>query len=392
MAAGENGGMAKQAPRHAQSSRTNQRRGTSKRKITTRARTDSPLALRSWVNKLSEEEMSSELIRRIAALERGGTPFSLNLSALLHSMLQQVTSIFGQPGGDLDFPGGFDRTLARMIGANLVVAYFDQHEYQAGMFLPRITTIGAPWNIPPDAIHVLDLSVNRIEEALSPARADTPQKGVSANPSDGSWGPFELFQIQVESALAGIRQLGPAAVFDKWILLTLFICLTHARYSASDEEAKHAAFDANRLLDQFRPDLPQRMKRVPERLSDLQKRFQELHDGAVELRNTLDALGPTGPVLSRARDRFGGRVDRRDLTRWQRMTPDAIAREILALECKLTPKAVLDKLRLAKQAKSIDEAWGDFQIHLTTLPNEIRHRILLFPSEPIAEPQARAKT
>jgi hypothetical protein len=306
-------------------------------------------------------------------------------------MLQRVATIFGQPEGNLNFPSGIERTLARMIGANLVVTYFDEHEYKAGVFLPRIATIGAPWDAPPDAIHVLDLSVNRIEEALSLARADTPAEGVPATPSASSWTPSELFQIQVESALAAIRQLGPAAVFDRWILLTLFICLTHARYSASDEEAKHGAFDANRLLDTFRPDLSQRMKRVPERLSDLQKRFQDLHDGAVELRNTLGAIGPTGPVLSRARDRFGGRVDRRDLTRWQRMTPDAVALEILALECKLTPKALLDKLRLAKQAKSIEEAWKDFQIHLATLPDETRHRILLFPSEPIPEPQAPAK-
>ena len=306
-------------------------------------------------------------------------------------MLQGVATLFGQSGDSLDFPCGIERTLARMIGANLVVTHFAEHEYKASMFLPRIATIGAPWDVPPDAIHILDLSLKSIEEALSVARADTPEKSVPATSSYCSWTPSELFQIQVESALAAIRQLGPSAVFDRWILLTLFICLTHARYSASDEEAKRAAFDANRLLDTFRPDLSQRMKRVPERLSDLQRRFQDLHDEAVELRKTLDAIGPTGPVLSRARDRFGPRVDRRDLSRWQRMTPDAVALEILALECKLTSKAVLDKLRLAKQAKSIEEAWEDFQIHLATLPTETRHRILLFPSEPIPEPQDPAK-
>jgi hypothetical protein len=231
---------------------------------------------------------------------------------------------------------GVARSFARLIGANLVATYWHEHEYEAGAFLPRIVTIGAPWNTPPDAVHILDLSQKAVHKALS--RLSGHDKKRVAASLGSSLTPSDLFQIQVETALATIRQMGPAAVFDQWVLITLFICLMHARFGPKKDVARRAARDALRLLDAFRPDLSQRMTRVPEQLSELQTRLENLQNEAVKLRRTLDTIGPTDSVLSRARDRFrDGRLNRRDLARWQRMTPNAIAFEILAYPSSRSP-------------------------------------------------------
>lgn len=373
--------MAKRGTWHLQRKKAGQHGEVRKRKTPSRTRTYPPLHVRLWVaDEPTAEKTCVELTRRINALESAGEPFARDLLALVQSMLQEVATMFGQLDARLDLPHGATRSLARLIGANLVATYWQEHAYKPGIFLPLIVTIGAPWDTPPDAIHILDLSRDAVRQALSGLSSLGKRKTAASLRSART--PGDLFQIQVETALATIRQMGPAAVLDRWVLVTLFICLTHAKFNVSKAGAKRAAEDALRLLDAFRPDLSARMTRIPERLADLQTRFGHLHAGAATLLKALGTFGPTNPTLAKARDLFGGWVDRPDLNRWQRMTSYAIALEIIGRERGLTRKALRDQLWLADKAKDIEVAWREVQAHLLTRPEQTRHRIALFPSEP----------
>ena len=262
----------------------------------------------------------------------------------------------------------------------MVAAYWHEHEYKPGVFLPKIVTVGAPWDIPPDTVHILDLSEEIVQQALSKLTSHAKKKAAVALQS--SLTPDELFQIQVETALATIRQMGPAAVFDQWMLITLFVCLSHAKFNPSKAGARRAAEDARRLLDALRPDLSARMTRLPEQLSDLKARTVDLHDRAVTLLKALRTFGLTNAILAKARDIFGGWVDRPDLKRWERMTPHAIALDILSGKSGLTRKALRDQLRLADNAKTIEEVWSGVKTYLLRQNEQVRERIAHFPSEP----------
>src|SRR5262249_22228423 len=159
---------------------------------------------------------------------------------------------------------------------------------------------------------ILDLAPKDVRQALSRLRSDHKRK--AALSPDSSRTPAELFQLQVETALATIHQLGPLAALDRWVLITLFICLTHAKFNSSKAGARRAAKDARRLLDALRPDLSARMTRIPERLSELQTRVEDLHATANELLQALSTVGQTNPViLAKARNLFGGWVEMSDL-------------------------------------------------------------------------------
>jgi hypothetical protein len=371
------------------------RRGTRARRLppkpTSRVRTASPVDVRYWITKLpAEEDILTDLVRRIEILEQAAKPLARQLLAVIPSMLLNAATALGHTGKIPALPNASERALARVLGANLVATYWHEYEFEPGIVLPRIVTLGAPWLAPPDTIHVLDLPAAKIQFALSLLRVDEARKPLTVALSGSRWTAPDLFQMQVTTALATGRELGPATVFDPWFLVTLFLSLMHARYNPSKEGARVAARDANHLLDTLRPDLSRRMTRVPHQLSDTLTRFEDLHQKALEICNALAASGPTRPLLSRARDSFGGRIDTRDLTRWKRMSPHAIASEILAAETHLRPKVVRDQLRLAAKAKEIEESWDAFQAHLLTLSEEMRNRIAFFPAEPPATPPTPA--
>jgi len=359
-------------------------------KPASRVRTALPLDVRYWITEPPVEEIHTELTRRIEILEQAGEPLARPLLDLILSLIRNVATAFGHPGNIPELPDVAERALARILGANLVARYWQEHTFEPGLFLPTIVTLGAPWGAPPDTIHVLDLPVPRIQLAICAVGGEEAKKALTGSSSDSRWTASDLFQIQVATAHATSRELGPAAVFDQWFLITLFLCLMHARYNPSKKGARLAARDANDLLDALRPDLSRRMTRVPHRLSDTVTRFEDLHQKAVEVHEALSASGPSRPVLSRARDCFGGRIDTRDLTRWTRMSPHQIASEVLVAESHLSAKALRDQLRLAAKGKEIEDSWEAFQTHLLTLPEETRNRITFFPSEPPASPPTPA--
>jgi len=87
------------------------------------------------------------------------------------------------------------------------------------------------------------------------------------------------------------------------------------------------------------------MTRIPERLSELQTRVEELHARADQLLQALGAVGPSNAaMLAKARNLFGGWVDTPDLNRWKRMKPHAIALEILTSKRGLSRKALREQL------------------------------------------------
>jgi len=133
------------------------------------------------------------------------------------------------------------------------------------------------------------------------------------------------------------------------------------------------------------------MTRIPDRLSELQTRVEELHARADQLLQALGAVGPSNAaMLAKARNLFGGWVDTPDLNRWKRMKPHAIALEILTSKRGLSRKALREQLSLGAKAVDIEEAWSGVQTYLLTRSEQIRHRIAMFPSEPDAGGEAQA--
>jgi hypothetical protein len=230
--------------------------------------------------------------------------------------------------------------MARHTVANLAAEYWRHHEYRPGVLLPAIQTLGMPWEVAQDRIHVLDLPPEAIRIALAAAAKSTrPLRNARGRSLDN---PATQFHFQVSAALATIRQLGPWALGSGLPLITLLRCLALAQYSPSREEALIAAEAADALLDALRPDLSRRMTRTPYHLSELRTRFVETHHIVLHMHHGLETVGPTPALLRRARQRFGAVVTMAKLRRWRHMDPLVIARQLVARDLGRSAKALRD--------------------------------------------------
>jgi hypothetical protein len=241
------------------------------------------------------------------------------------------------------------------------------------ILLPPIQTVGVPWEVPQDRIHVLDLPPQVIKAAVAAAKKPLKVAKASGPNLDD---PITQFHVQVHAALATIRQLGPWALGSALPLLTLLRCLILARYSPSDDEAMVAAEAADVLLDALRPNLSRRMTRTPTRLTDLKKRIGEIHKAVIAIQDGLVASGPTRELFTRARRQFGATITMDHLRRWQGMDPLPIARQLLARRLRCSDKALRDLLALADRLEEIDGDWTRFVTYVNTLPEDRQRQLV----------------
>jgi hypothetical protein len=339
-----------------------------------RSRTASPAEFRSWVTGHVPEDIRAELLQRIRNLDALAKPLWTSIRDLTR---QLAITTLGTMGVAVNLPQlspEQDRALARHAVANIAAEYWRQHEYRPGVLLPALQTVGVPWDVAQDRIHVLDLPPQVIRAALA-AAAKSTRRLRNARGRDLE-DPITQFQFQVSAALSTIRQLGPWALGSALPLITLLRCLVLARYSPSREEALVAAEAADTLLEALRPDLSRRMSRTPHHLGELRKRFVEIHQAVLELHDGLRASGPTRSLLTRARQRFGAMVTMQHLRRWRSMDPLVIARQLVAQELPRSKKAVRDLLALAERLEETDTAWMTFVEYVKTLPEDQQRQLL----------------
>src|SRR5713101_9921385 len=183
-----------------------------------RTRTGSPAEFRWWVAKHSPEEIEAKLLLRIQNLDALAKPLWAPISAFTR---QLATTTLGTMGVPVDLPqlsAEHDRALARHAVANIAADYWRQHEYRPGILLPQIQTVGVPWEVAQDRIHVLDLPPQIIKIAVAAAKKlSKVAKASRLNLGN----PITQFHVQVHAALATIKQLGPWALVSALPLLTL---------------------------------------------------------------------------------------------------------------------------------------------------------------------------
>ncbi len=339
-----------------------------------RTRTASPAEFRSWVTRHVPEQIRTELLQRIRNLEELAKPLWTPIRDLTRHL---ATTTLGTMGVTVNFPPlspEQDRALARHAVANIAAEYWRQHEYRPGVLLPMLQTVGVPWDVAQDRIHVLDLPPQAIRVALAAAAKSTRRLRNARGP--GLENPIAQFHFQVAAALSTIGQLGPWALGSALPLITLLRCLVLARYSPSREEALVAAGAADALLDALRPDLSRRMTRTPYQLRELRARFIEIHQAVLDLHDGLRASGPSRALLTRAKQRFGATITMQHLRRWRGMDPLAIARQLGGRELGRSEKALRDLLALAERLEETDTAWVTFVDYVKTLPEDQQRQLL----------------
>jgi hypothetical protein len=333
----------------------------------------SPLDLRAWVTKLPSEELYTELLRRIDALDTAIAPYRETFLHAGRALFESAVKRLGWLGALPELPEDAQHAVVRGGAATIVASHWAQQEYRPGVFLPPVMSRGVPWDTFPDAIHLLDLAPDEIRSALQHI---APFDALDAAGLHRLREPPNDLLLLFGSAQGTIRALGPLAIFDPGVHVALFEWLRIAHYAPMKEEAAFAADLAVQLLHEFLPDLSRRMIRTPDRLAEVDTALRDLIKKLELVMEALKAEGPTTKVLAKARAALGASVTRHDLARWQRMDSRAIALERLARARHRSVKAVAEQLRLAEKAADIEQAWQEFLKYLRTLPEPQQHAIV----------------
>jgi len=334
-----------------------------------RIRVASPLDIRKWI--LDEEDVYEGLCRRIEALEAVAEPLAKLFVRFGIALGTTTLDMLGRTKEVRILTEEEEGVLARASAANLVAAYWRQHEYRRGVRFPPIMIAGAPWDTLPDHIHVLDLSPEEILKA-APTKEIVAQLSRVRSPRDQS----ESLHLLLGVADGIIRQFGPwALVMNPVVVITLFHWLVLAKFAPTKAQAKYAASCADALLDALRPDLSRRVVRTPNHLANAPEDSEELLANARKLKVLQRQHAFPRAILSKAKKWFGARVDGRDLRRWGRMTAAQIVTDVLGGEKPKTKKTLRDYSRLADRAGYIAEAWQTFRTDLESRPPQDQRRI-----------------
>jgi hypothetical protein len=339
----------------------------------------SPLDVRAWVTTLPPEEIYTELLDRIDALETSIAPYRETCLHITRGLVECGLTRLGWTGALSELPEDAQRSLVRGVAASGVARYWAQQEARPGVFLPPVMSRGVPWDTFPDAIHVLDLDPDRIRAALrhvAPVYSRDP-----ASLAQLSHPPNDLFLL-FGSAQSTIRELGPFAALDPVVQVALFEWLRIAHYAPTKAEAALAADYAAALLDGLLPDLSRRMSRTPERLEELDAMFRELLKKVEGLQSQRHLPG----ILARAHAALGATVTRHDLARWQWMDSRTITLEQLARARHRSVKVVTEQLRLAEKAADIEQAWEEFLAYLRTFPEARQQAMVNALPPPLGRP------
>jgi hypothetical protein len=341
-----------------------------------RLRTVHPVHIRQWVIESPPEHIYAELVRRRDALDEAIRPAR---EALVQGSRLAAERLVLQLAGTAqplpEPPREVDEAVARLIAANMVAAYWTEHSYDGPLCLPPIMTVGAPWTVWPDMVHVLDLSPELIRLAIERGgNLDALDRDASilhqAQPG--------LFTLH-GTAVSLVRLFKSGAVLVPMFQQALYAVLVVAHYAPEKKDAEDAARMATSVFAELLPDLSRHMTRGPDQLAHLAQMFQDTVRKVTRLQVALSAEGATPHVVSLARKLLGRRVDRRDLQRWTHHDARSIARDILGGRLKKSRKTLQDQLRLAEQAHDIQESWNEFVTYFATLPEPERRRAILLP-------------
>ncbi len=265
--------------------------------------------------------------------------------------------------------------MARLIGANIVADYWADRPYASRLCLPPIVTIGVPWAVWPDRVHVLDLSPELTRRALLRSRALADLDRATRVPAALPPAPTLLGA----SAIVFVRLAHSAAVLVPAFQQALYSLLVTAHYAPEKPEAEAAARMAASLFHALLPDLSRHMTRRPDQLAHVRRAFEATLPKATRLHAALATDGVTSLGVSLARALFGARVSSKDVTRWVGCSVRDLALAALAARLHKSRKTLQDQLRLWEKADGVRESWQEFVGYWATLSEAERHRALLFP-------------
>jgi hypothetical protein len=337
------------------------RRRVSVRRRHPRGRTHSPLEIRSWVIGKTPDEIHDMLTERIAAVEDAVEPYREVIARFLYPMLDESFRTLGFPAG----PHTPEVTgwLARLMAWNTVARFWWDHPLRR-KYLPGIATRGAPWDLLPDEIHVLDLPPELSGRALRESRFLRDLSAL-ATPDAGAGDPAPQVSISDQLVLAAIHEIhvGRAeAFFNPLVVFVTYELLKTAHYSANLQERRHALDRVGDVFAAFEPDLSQHVVRRAEQLVPRLQAYEALQAALDPLLGDLRRQGPSRALLAQFRRRVHPRVTQSDLKRWQQArSASMIALALVARQSRLSPKTLADQLALARKARDIEQAWGKYQ-------------------------------
>src|SRR5262249_53470378 len=135
-------------------------------------RLENPLQIRAWVQDLDPSEIHRELLARLAALDDTIAPAREMILRVERLSIERVLRQLGLEGFIpkamtlLDDPAGAPRFRAMIA----VARYYMERPYKPRVYLPPIFVGGTPPAAPPGMVHVLDLTVDQIREAVAALR------------------------------------------------------------------------------------------------------------------------------------------------------------------------------------------------------------------------------
>lgn len=341
-----------------------------------RLRTAHPLDVQEWMIERAPEEIYTELVRRIDALDAAMRPYR---DALVQGSRLVAERLIGHFEGQVPplaaLPRHADVAVARLIGANIVAAYWADHPYAGRVCLPPIVTVGVPWAVWPDRVHLLDLPPELTSRALLQSRALPDVERATRTPPESLPAPALLGA----TAMILVRLLHSAAVLVPVFQQALYTLLVTAHYASEKPAAEAAARMAASVMHALLPDLSRHMTRRTDQLAQVRRAFEANLPKATRLHAALATHGVTPSGISLARALFGARVSGRDLARWAGHSAHDLALAALAARLHKSRKTLQDQLRLWEKADGVRESWQEFVRYWATLPEGQRHRALLFP-------------
>jgi len=165
----------------------------------------------------------------------------------------------------------------------------------------------------------------------------------------------------VSAAIHEIRFGRAEAFFNPLVVVVTYELLKTAHYSPRLEERRLALDRLVAVFGAFEPDLSQHISRRADQLVPRLEAYETLYAALDALLRDLRGQGPTTALVDQFRDRVDPRVTRSDLKRWRRTSASTLALALVARRFRLRPKTLADQLTLARKAREIQTAWGEYQ-------------------------------
>ncbi len=335
-----------------------------------RWRTDPALALRKWAIDYEPDEIARALVERVTTVDNVIAP---NLAALrpLHQLLSASIGVALTPE--------FETWYGRRNAFTVIAGYYLDHPYRKRHFLPRIVVGGVPWeDLPPDSIHVLDLTREQLVEAWHGSgvakELSRPAQGSALSQPLPTIGALpQPFHVQV--AIGTIRLEGPWAWLSPVVWGVAHHLAWHVEYGSTREQRREAAAALHAVLYALSPVLTRPFAPGVEKTA---ARFKEIHQRVVPLWEKIKAQGPTPELLAQAHA-LDKRITRPRLAQWPRRRTHTIARELTAKQLRCSPRTVRGHLDDDFIAGRIHEVWTDFAKWFASAPPDHPLRTLLLP-------------